>query len=219
LPTKITFYGGVNEVGGKKILLSDKDTSILLDFGKGFSRRAKYFEEYLSPRTANGIVDFIEMGLIPDIEGIYREDLLQMTGRKVKPPEVQAVLVSHAHAGHVDYISFLHKDIPLYMGATCRAILQAIQERASRDFEREVLDFIERPAKRGNGSKPVKRKVEIFRSGKKFKVGPLEIHPIHVDHSVLGGLWLYHIHQLRTCCIHRRHSVAWHKAGDDARIC
>lgn len=72
----------MNEVGGNKILLTDKDTSIFLDFGKGFSRRAKYFEEYLNPRTANGLVDFLEMGLIPDIDGIYREDLLAMAGRK-----------------------------------------------------------------------------------------------------------------------------------------
>lgn len=185
--TRLVFYGGVNEVGGNKILLTDKDTSILLDFGKGFSRRARYFEEYLNPRTANGIVDFIEMGLIPEIEGIYRDDLLEMAGRKATPPAVQAVLVSHAHADHADYISFLHKDIPLYMGATCHTILQAIQDRAPRDFEREVLDFIPRPAKRGNGSKPIKRKIETFRSGKKFKIGSLEIHPIHVDHSVPGA--------------------------------
>lgn len=80
MPTRLIFYGGVNEVGGNKILLSDSDTNIFLDFGKGFSRRAKYFEEYLNPRTANGIVDFIEMGIIPDIEGIYRDDLLEMAG-------------------------------------------------------------------------------------------------------------------------------------------
>ena len=73
------------------------------------------------------------------------------------------------------------------MGATCQTILQAVQERAPRDFEREVLDFIERPARRGNNSKPIKRKVETFRSGKKFKVGSLEIHPIHVDHSIPGA--------------------------------
>jgi hypothetical protein len=42
-------------VGGNKILLSNKDTTILLEFGKGFSRRAKYFEEDLSPRTAKKI--------------------------------------------------------------------------------------------------------------------------------------------------------------------
>jgi ribonuclease J len=186
LPTHITFYGGVNEVGGNKILLRDNDTSIFLDFGKGFSRRAKYFEEYLDPRTANGIVDFLEMGLIPDIEGIYREDLLEMAGRKASAPAVDAVLVSHAHADHVDYISFLHKDIPLYMGATCHTILQAIQERAPRDFEKEVFDFVIRPAKKGNNSK-VKRKIETFRSGKKFKIGSLEVHPIHVDHSIPGA--------------------------------
>ena len=37
--TSLTFYGGVNEIGGNKILLEDKDTRVFLDFGKGFSRR------------------------------------------------------------------------------------------------------------------------------------------------------------------------------------
>ena len=182
---KITFYGGVNEVGGNKILLDDGGTRIFLDFGKGFSRRARFFEEYLKPRPANGLVDFIEMGLIPDIEGVYREDLLEMAGRKSTAPTVDAVLVSHAHADHVDYISFLHRDIPLYMGNTCRTLLQAISERAPRDFEREVLDFLPKPYKRG--TKPVQRKIETFRSGKKFKVGSLEIRPIHVYHSIPGA--------------------------------
>jgi ribonuclease J len=182
---KITFYGGVNEVGGNKILLDDSGTRILLDFGKGFSRRANFFEEYLKPRSANGLVDFIEMGLIPDVEGIYRDDLLEMADRKTVAPTVDAVLVSHAHADHVDYISFLHRDIPLYMGSTCYTILKAIRDRAPRDFEREVLDFLPKPSKRG--AKPVERKINEFRSGRKFKIGSLEVHPIHVDHSIPGA--------------------------------
>ena len=32
--TSLTFYGGVNEIGGNKILLEDKDTRVFLDFGK-----------------------------------------------------------------------------------------------------------------------------------------------------------------------------------------
>lgn len=182
---KLTFFGGVEEVGGNKILLDDNGTRIFLDFGKGFSRRAKFFEEYLKPRPANGLLDFLEMGLVPDIPGIYREDLIEMAGKKAQAPSVDAVLVSHAHADHVDYISFLHRDIPVFMGSTCHGILRAIQERAPRDFEREVLDFIPRPAKRG--AKPVERRIETFRSGHKFKVGALEIHPIHVDHSIPGA--------------------------------
>lgn len=183
---KLVFYGGVNEVGGNKILLDDNGTRIFLDFGKAFSRRAKFFEEYLKPRPANGLVDFIEMGLLPDIEGVYREDLIEMAGRKATPPDVHAVLVSHAHADHVDYISFLHRDIPVYMGNTCRSILRAIHERAPRDFEREVLDFVPRPSKRG-AKHTVERKIETFRSGQKFRVGSVEIHPIHVDHSIPGA--------------------------------
>jgi mRNA degradation ribonuclease J1/J2 len=31
--TSLTFYGGVNEIGGNKILLQDKDTKVFLDFG------------------------------------------------------------------------------------------------------------------------------------------------------------------------------------------
>ena len=65
---QLTFYGAVNEIGGNKILLEDKDSRIFLDFGKGFSRRAKFFEEYINPRPSNGIEDFLTMGLLPNIE-------------------------------------------------------------------------------------------------------------------------------------------------------
>ncbi|HHF58898.1 MAG TPA: MBL fold metallo-hydrolase, partial [Thermoplasmatales archaeon] len=78
---KLTFYGGVGEIGGNKILLEDGDCRIFLDFGVSFSRRSKYFEEFLPPRTANGIGDFLATNLIPDIRGVYREDLLVHLGR------------------------------------------------------------------------------------------------------------------------------------------
>ena len=183
--TSVTFYGGVNEIGGNKILLEDKGTKVFLDFGKSFSRREKYFEEYLKPRQSNGIVDLLTTGLVPDIEGVYRDDLMEKAGRKIVPPDVDAVLLTHAHADHVDYISFLHEKIPIYMGSTCHMLLQAIQDRSSSDFEREVLEY--KPVHSKRGDPKIQRKIETFRSGKKFKVGSLEIHPIHVDHSVPGA--------------------------------
>ena len=183
--TSLTFYGGVNEIGGNKILLEDKDTKVFLDFGKSFSRRATYFEEFLNPRTSNGIVDFLTMGLVPDIPGVYRDDLMVMAGRKPEKPEIDGVILSHAHADHADYISFLHEDIPIHMGSACHLILKALAERSQRSIEREILDYKPRPY--SIKDKPIPRKINEFRTGDKFKIGSLEIEPIHVDHSVPGA--------------------------------
>ena len=181
----LTFYGGVNEIGGNKILLEDKDTKVFLDFGKGFGRRSKFFEEYINPRTSNGIVDFLTMGLVPNISGVYRDDLMKLAGHKIESPNVDAVLLTHAYADHADYISFLHEDIPIYMGETCHLILKALQERSSRTLEKEVLNFKPRPY--SSKDKPIERKINTFRTGDKFKIGSLEVEPIHVDHSVPGA--------------------------------
>ena len=184
----LLFYGGVGEIGGNKILLEDKGTKLFLDFGLGFTRRGLYFEEFLTPRTANGIGDFLEMGLLPDITGVYREDLLVHLGRKPEEPEIAGVLLSHAHADHANYISFLHKDIPIYCGKTCKYILDAVNEQSQRTLENEVVNFKHRPIYRCNyGKQPLKRTFSTFRTGETIKIDSLEIEPVHVDHSVPGA--------------------------------
>lgn len=184
----LQFYGGIKEIGGNKILLQDKDTKIFLDFGTSFSKRQKFFEEFLTPRTANGIGDFLAMNLLPDISGIYREDLLEHIGRKAEKPDVQGVILSHAHADHANYVSFLHKDIPIFCGETCKSILEAVEEQSQRDLENEILSFKKRPLyKKDYKNPPIERKFNNFRTGDKLKIDSLEIEPFHVDHSVPGA--------------------------------
>ncbi len=184
----LTIYGGIKEIGGNKILLEDNDTKIFLDFGMSFKRRQKYFEEFLTPRTANGIGDFLALNLIPDIPGIYREDLIEHLGRKPKNAEVQGVILSHAHADHANYISFLHKDIPIYCSGTSKSILDAVDEQSQRNIENEVINFKKRPLYRFEyKNPPIERVFKTFRTGKKICIDSLEIEPIHVDHSLPGA--------------------------------
>jgi ribonuclease J len=184
----LTFYGGIKEIGGNKILLQDHDTKIFLDFGMSFNKRAQYFEEFLTPRTANGIGDFLEMNLIPNIPGVYRDDLLEHQGIKPQESEIAAVLLSHAHADHANYISFLHGDIPIYCGETCKQILEAVQEQSQRGIENEVIDYKRRPIYRYNYREPpVQRTFHTFRTGDKIKIDSVEIIPLAVDHSVPGA--------------------------------
>jgi len=81
--TSLTFYGGVNEIGGNKILVEDRGSRIFLDFGMSFKIAIRYYSEFLQPRKCNGILDFIEFGLLPKIKGIYRNDFLEHCGLPV----------------------------------------------------------------------------------------------------------------------------------------
>jgi len=182
---KLTFYGGVKEIGGNKILLEDQGTKIFLDFGMSFSRRERYFEEFLNPRPSNGIGDFLTMKLLPDISGIYREDLLEHLGRKPEETDIQGVVLSHAHADHANYISFLHKDIPVYCGETCKYILEAVEEQSQRNIESEVLNFKKRPIYKDEyKNPPIEREFKTFRTDDKIYIDSIELEPIHVDHCL-----------------------------------
>jgi ribonuclease J len=72
--TTITFYGGINEIGGNKILLEDGGRTLLLDFGFPYKRHKLFYEEYLKPRSGAGLLDPLVMGLVPPLKGLYRED-------------------------------------------------------------------------------------------------------------------------------------------------
>lgn len=103
--TTITCYGGVNEIGGNKILVEDGERRLLFDFGKSFGRYGSYFDGvFIRERAARGVLDPLALGLIPPLRGLLREDLtpvvrhghlsvhtLEPTGRQRKAREVVEV--------------------------------------------------------------------------------------------------------------------------------
>ncbi len=189
LMVSVTCFGGVSEIGGNKILLEDGDTRVFLDFGMSFGRRAMFFEEYLKPRASNGIVDLIFTGLLPEIKGAYRKDLLKHAGMPVHEyPEIDAVLLSHPHADHANYISFLDEEIPVYLGECALSVLRGVQEPAMRDIEKEIVNFKRRPLmKKDYRNPPIEREFRTFRTGHRIKINDIEVVPVHVDHSVPGA--------------------------------
>ena len=86
----VTCYGGVNEIGGNKILVTDRGTKVFLDFGAGFSEGLTFFSSGIEPRRVNGAGDYFEFGILPEISGLYSEEALQNTKLKHVAPEVDA---------------------------------------------------------------------------------------------------------------------------------
>lgn len=188
--TNIKFYGGVNEIGGNRILVDDKDTRIFLDFGKSFSKHAIFFEEYLKPRySCAGMKDLLRLKLLHYIDGIYRKDLLCLIGKKPhSEPYIDEILLSHIHQDHSAYISLLDERIPISCSETSRCYAKAILEAGRRSLETEVYDFKKRPLI-DRRCTPTSRIFNTRESKKSFEIGDsIEIEPFAVDHSVPGAL-------------------------------
>jgi ribonuclease J len=76
----LTFYGGVNEIGGNKVLLEDKGTKVFLDFGQSFTFGEDYFTGWLGPRAINGLGDYFEFNLLPKNHGNIRQGTISIHG-------------------------------------------------------------------------------------------------------------------------------------------
>ena len=164
---RLTCFGGVGEIGGNKILLEDKATKVLLDFGSGFADGSEYFDSTITPRGVNGAGDLFEFGLLPEITGLYSERSLQNTELKYAEPEVDAVVLSHYHWDHTGRIVYVDPKIPVYCGETTSFIHDAYAE--------------------SSGSPLDGHSIRTFRTGDKFVIGSMEFVPIHVDHSIPGA--------------------------------
>lgn len=183
---KLTALGGVGEIGGNKLLLEDADGSLLLDFGISYARRGQFFEEYLRPRTAAGLTDLLVTGVLPSAEGLYRHDLLEISGYPLPAhtsPRPGGVLLSHAHLDHAGHISFLDERTPVWCTPTCLATLEAIHNSRGRNFETEIVNFRPRPADRSTDA-VVPRRFEDATGA--FEAGGLSCRGLSVDHSMLG---------------------------------
>jgi len=163
---RLTFHGGVREIGGNKILLEDGDARLWLDMGQSFGFGEDYFvDPYLDARARFGLRDYFALDLVPRIPGLYAEDELSPTDMPWEPPRFSGIAISHIHFDHINHLRFADPDIPVFLGEGTRIMLDSWMTTASRgmDLGRHAW--------------------KSFRTGRSVAVDGVEIEPIHVDHS------------------------------------
>jgi ribonuclease J len=165
--TKLAFYGGVNEIGGNKVLLRDKKTKVFFDFGQSFSMGKNLFVDWLAPRNIYGLKDYFEFDLLPKIKGLYGKKQLLHTDLSYTYPEINSVILSHAHFDHIAHIRFVDRKIPLFCGACTKLFIEAQRESTPSDANHHIY--------------------KTFRTGDTLEIDPFTVEPVHVDHSIPGA--------------------------------
>ena len=191
--TSITIHGAAGEIGGNKILIEDKDTKVFFDFGLSFSKWGSYFTPYLQPRKWSFISDFTKLGILPDLEGLYRPDYENRLRESKAEPEYDGVVLSHPHLDHAGFLSYIRIEIPVHCSPGCKSILQALEETGSGFHEYtkikeafKIRDSKTDPTKKVRDYKSViPRQIDFFKP--KFTIDDLTIHTFPVDHSVAGA--------------------------------
>ena len=151
----LTFHGGVDEIGGNKVLLETDDGAVLLDFGRRMGMTGEYYSEFLQVRSRNALRDLLRLGVLPEIDGVYDASFLDVStiledksdmgkipveyapdywlSGRVKPfdpdsPRVGGVFVSHAHFDHIQDVSFLDPSIPIICTDETEILVKAISD-------------------------------------------------------------------------------------------
>lgn len=144
---------GEDTIGGSKILVGWGGEGVFLDFGINYGRWGRYFEEYVKPRTAYGLGDLWKLGLVPQIRGLYRPDVVPAglsAGDELPVQKINAVYISHAHLDHAGLAGLLDTSIPLVCSRTTASILKAVQDSGKGDlFSQSVYMSPYKPGKVG----------------------------------------------------------------------
>jgi len=203
---EIKVLDGKNTIGGSKILVTNKDSAVFLDFGKNFKTWGNYFEEFLQPRTSTGIMhDLWRLGLLPHYSGIYREDLILNNFKKEvdKNPSlnINAILLSHAHIDHCGYIPLLREDIPVYTSLITKRLMNVMQDTGKGGVisqyaniklrkEVEVLyrNKVLKNRTKKDGNVDYSRKFNVESEG---QIGAIKYKFYPVEHSILGASAIY----------------------------
>jgi len=174
--TTVTFYSGVGQIGGNMIHLVDGSTAVFLDFGKNYKGEGQFFDEpYLRPREEKHLLG---LGLLPSIDGLYKKD--------ERDAHLDAIVLSHAHTDHTDYIRYVKDHVPVYSSQVTRDVMVA-REWSSPGGASTEYKIASLTKTRGE---EISKELRILPLDGPAEIGSLQIEALSVDHSAPGACGL-----------------------------
>ncbi|WP_040977954.1 MBL fold metallo-hydrolase [Oceanobacillus jeddahense] len=172
--TTITFWGGLNTIGGNIAEVAYGDARVIFDFGLVYDPGTSFIQNRQRRKNAY-VSDLLKLGSIPPIDGIYAYSDIHTDYDYAKQPlpyeesdKQTAVWISHLHLDHMGAMDAIASDIPIYMSKQSKELfehLQEIGEGLNRSREMEGIEY----------QTPV-------------QVGEITVIPYQTDHDAYGSM-------------------------------
>jgi len=147
---QIIIHRGAHTIGGSCIEINHNGCRIILDAGMPLmDKNGEEIDEKKFKHPS------IENGIMPDVEGLYKD----------QTPDVDAVLISHAHMDHYGLLDHIHPSIPVYLSKGSRALIDI-----GKIFYPDI-------------NKTLFENFKILEHWKPVNIGPFKITSYLVDHS------------------------------------
>jgi ribonuclease J len=141
---QIKIHRGTHQIGGSIAEIKTENARIIIDFGAELPRADKTWSAVF------------------EINGVTSGN-----------PDCDAVLITHYHGDHVGMFENILSEIPVYMGATAKKILCAVQKTLK--------------IKLNNGNPERVQTFLEFEAGKPFYIKDVKITPYCIDHSAFDA--------------------------------
>lgn len=192
--TKLTFYRGLQTIGGTFAAVETDEAICLFDFGFTVSNRA---DSSIHLRERHVPQDYVRLGMLPDYDGIYEpsaaKDLrLRAYDREGKEGKTVFFIISHMHIDHMGGLDMLDPEIPVYMSEDSLLLYRRLAAQKEWTF-REHTNCIGIPY------------------GKSFEVKDIRIQVLPIDHDCCGAAgFLIHTKDKTICYTGDYRFHGWH---------
>lgn len=156
---KLIIHRGTHEVGGSCVELISRsgDTQIVMDIGMPLVDKNGTPFKWRTYQNKS-IDELLQEGILPKLQKFY----------KTQVPQVDALLISHAHQDHYGFVQFCHPNIPIHISEGTKELIEISNI------------FIDTKAEMA-GMKP-------FKMWEAFQINEFKIMPYLVDHSAFDAV-------------------------------
>ena len=151
---KATIYRGTREIGGTLIELSNGESRLLLDAGYPLFLNGNPIDDSVAKLPSK---ELLKLGVLPSIEGLYLWD----------KPSIVGIIISHAHIDHYGLLKYVHPDIPVYLSAGAKTLIDVSQ----------TFKIVE----------PYPINARLFKMYESFDIGGFSVKPFLMDHSAFDA--------------------------------